>query len=145
MRQLIEDLISMMEYHVEQTRPIHTTTVALQAAREALKSLPAPVQEPVASLLLQSKQTFEHNFGPSSAADWIYSDIAELMGTTPPAAQRQWVGLTDEQVTRLCKTGAVYAPDGVVTRTPLQYREELENVARTAVRKAEAKLKEKNT
>ena len=46
MRQLIEDLISMMEYHVEQTRPIHTTTVALQAAREALKSLsaqPAPV------------------------------------------------------------------------------------------------------
>jgi hypothetical protein len=48
MRQLIEDLISMMEYHVEQTRPIHTTTVALQAAREALKSLPAqPVQEPV--------------------------------------------------------------------------------------------------
>ena len=51
MKQLIEDLISMMEYHVEQTRPIHTTTVALQAAREALKSLsaqPAPVQEPVA-------------------------------------------------------------------------------------------------
>ena len=41
MRQLIEDLISMMEYHVEQTRPIHTTTVALQAAREALKSLSA--------------------------------------------------------------------------------------------------------
>ena len=33
-----------MEYHVEQTRPIHTTTVALQAAREALKSLPAQRQ-----------------------------------------------------------------------------------------------------
>jgi hypothetical protein len=63
----------------------------------------------------------------------------------PPAAQRPWVGLTDEQVTRLCKSGAVYAPDGVVTRTPLQYREELENVARTAVRKAEAKLRENNT
>jgi hypothetical protein len=47
MRKLIEDLISAMEYHVEQTRPIHTTTIALQAAREALKSLsaqPAPVQ-----------------------------------------------------------------------------------------------------
>jgi len=48
MKQLIEDLISMMEYHVEQTRPIHTTTVALQAAREALESLsaqPAPVPQ----------------------------------------------------------------------------------------------------
>jgi hypothetical protein len=40
MKQLIEDLISALEYHVEQTRPIYSTTVALQAAREALKSLP---------------------------------------------------------------------------------------------------------
>jgi hypothetical protein len=47
MKQLIEDLISAMEYHVEQTRPIHTTTVALQAAREALKSLPQEQGEPV--------------------------------------------------------------------------------------------------
>jgi hypothetical protein len=41
MKQLIEDLISAMEYHVEQTRPIHSTTVALQAAREALRAQPA--------------------------------------------------------------------------------------------------------
>jgi hypothetical protein len=40
MKQLIEDLISALEYHVEQTRPIYSTTVALQAARDALKSLP---------------------------------------------------------------------------------------------------------
>ena len=40
MTQLIEDLISAIEYHVEQTRPIHSTTIALQAARDALKSLP---------------------------------------------------------------------------------------------------------
>jgi hypothetical protein len=39
MKQLIEDMISMMEYHVEQTRPIHTTTVALQAAKDALKKI----------------------------------------------------------------------------------------------------------
>jgi hypothetical protein len=45
LKQLIEDLISMMEYHVEQTRPIHTTTVALQAAKEALKALAQPEQE----------------------------------------------------------------------------------------------------
>jgi hypothetical protein len=42
-KQLIEDLISAMKYHVEQTRPIHSTTVALQAAREALKSMSAPL------------------------------------------------------------------------------------------------------
>jgi hypothetical protein len=75
---------------------------------------------------------------------WAKGFEMRLLYTAPPAAQRQWVGLTDEQVTRLCKTGTVYAPDGVVTRTPLQYREELEGVARTAVRKAEAKLKELN-
>jgi len=50
LKQLIEDVISMMEYHVEQTRPIHETTVALQAAKDALKSmdkaLAQPEQEP---------------------------------------------------------------------------------------------------
>jgi uncharacterized protein YejL (UPF0352 family) len=43
LKQLIEDLISAMEYHVEQTRPIYSTTVALQAAKEALKAQPTPV------------------------------------------------------------------------------------------------------
>jgi hypothetical protein len=49
MKQLIEDLISALEYHAEQTRPIHSTTVAIQAAREAVKTMPAQpaVQEPV--------------------------------------------------------------------------------------------------
>jgi hypothetical protein len=40
-------------------------------------------QEPIATLLLQSKQTYERNFGPSAAADWIYSDLHELLNTTP--------------------------------------------------------------
>jgi hypothetical protein len=39
MKQLIEDLISALEYHAEQTRPIHSTTVAIQAAREAAKAM----------------------------------------------------------------------------------------------------------
>jgi len=48
MKQLIEDLISAMEYHVEQTRPIHMTTVAIQAAKDALKAMdttPQPQRE----------------------------------------------------------------------------------------------------
>ena len=64
---------------------------------------------------------------------------------TPPAAQRTWVGLTDEEKRSVCRVGPVYAPDGVVTRNPLECRKELEGVALMAVRQAEAKLKEKNT
>jgi hypothetical protein len=63
---------------------------------------------------------------------------------TTPSAQRQWVGLTDIEKLSVCRVGPVYAPDGVVTRTPVQYRKELEGVALMAVRQAEAKLKEKN-
>ena len=60
------------------------------------------------------------------------------------AAQRQWVGLTDEEKGDVCRVGAVYAPDGVVARTPLEYRKELEGVRLMAVRQAEAKLRDKN-
>lgn len=60
------------------------------------------------------------------------------------SARSAWVGLMDEEKRSVCRVGPVYAPDGVVTRTPLQYRKELEGVALKAVRQAEAKLKEKN-
>lgn len=93
-----------------------------------------PEQEPVATLLLQSKQTYERNFGPSAAADWIYSDLLELLDTTPPKRKP----LTDEQVKELLRIGPVYAPDGVVTRTPFSYRKELLDTAVWALRKAEA-------
>jgi len=36
LRQLTSDLLSALEYHEEQTRPIHSTTVAIEAARAAL-------------------------------------------------------------------------------------------------------------
>ena len=43
-RQLIEDLLSALEYHTEQTRPIEFSKVAIEAAREHLRK-PAQ-QEP---------------------------------------------------------------------------------------------------
>jgi hypothetical protein len=52
--------------------------------RDGVMVKPAPVQEPVATLLLQSKQNFERNFGSNGYADWIYADLTELMNTTPP-------------------------------------------------------------
>lgn len=36
-RQLIEDLLSALEYHTEQTRPIEFSRVAIEAAREYLR------------------------------------------------------------------------------------------------------------
>jgi hypothetical protein len=128
MRQLIEDLISMMEYHVEQTRPIHTTTVALQAAREALKSLPAqpaPVQEPVA---------WRAWFDADNGARWLFTlwpeeerlDVEWQPLFTPPPAQRQWVGLTDDEIDKT-------------------YETKIWDARRSYARAIEAKLKEKNT
>jgi len=46
--------------------------------------------------------------------------------------------LTDEQVKELLLIAPVYAPDGVVTRTPFAYRKELLDTALWAFRKAEA-------
>jgi len=90
MKQLIEDIISMMEYHVEQTRPIHSTTVALQAAKDALKA----------------------------------------MDTTPTAAQRQWQGLTDEEIKQVVGIDA--------------YKPSNSWLVMQDVRAIEAKLREKN-
>jgi hypothetical protein len=76
MKQLIEDLISAIEYHVEQTRPIHSTTVALNAAREALKTMSTPL-----------------------ACDCNQGQVCHVCDPIiPPEAQRQWVGLTDEEI-----------------------------------------------
>jgi hypothetical protein len=63
----------------------------------------------------------------------VHQAIAKV---TPPAAQRK--PLTDEQVKELLLIGPVYAPDGVVTRTPFAYRKELLDTALWAFRKAEA-------
>jgi hypothetical protein len=63
---------------------------------EAVKEKPAPVQEPVAwaryPRYTGSIQKAEIVFTKPEGKDWI--DLY----TTPPAAQRQWVGLTDAEV-----------------------------------------------
>jgi hypothetical protein len=134
---------------------------------------PAPVKEPVLQDIeqyrLQMAGISTAAIGYWKESDGIYPDydtpalrdVAKLYAkydalytAAQPAteessatqpAQRQWVVLTDEEKRNICRVGPVYAPDGVVTRRPLEYRKELEGVALTAVRKAEAKLKEKNS
>ena len=73
MKQLIEDLISAIEYHVEQTRPIHSTTIALQAARDALKSLPP--QRTWVGLTDEEHNEIAIESGCMSA-DWVFYGAA---------------------------------------------------------------------
>jgi hypothetical protein len=110
---------------------------ALAESRREVAALKA-VQEPVAWINAKEDMTYLH--GPYNTDDrpLIYGDI-------PPAAQRPWVGLTDGEKRNICRVGPVYAPDGVITRNPLEYRKELEGVALMAVRQAEVELERKNT
>lgn len=83
---------------------------------------PAPVQEPVATIDSLEQEIYENTreFVSLNVMEWLLNRL----NTTPPAAQRQWVGLTDEEVGDL--SDFAYAND-----------EEF-------VRNVEAKLKEKN-
>lgn len=88
MRQLIEDLISAMEYHVEQTRPVHMTTVAIQAAKDALKAMPAqpvPVQEPDNSAFRHRVRVHLANRNFYSHAEFC-DKLEALLHEAPPAA-----------------------------------------------------------
>ena len=46
-RQLIADLLSALEYHTEQTRPIQFSKVAIEAAQEYLRKPAPPKREPL--------------------------------------------------------------------------------------------------
>jgi hypothetical protein len=70
-----------------------------------------------------SKTEAEDCWNRPQVHDWLYE--ARALYTTPPAAQRQWVGLTDDEIIKCTPTWG-----GTV-----------EDVARAV----EAKLKEKNT
>ena len=50
-RQLIEDLLSALEYHTEQTRPIQFSRVAIEAAREHLRKPEQPTQQDIPDLI----------------------------------------------------------------------------------------------
>ena len=117
-RQLIEDLLSALEYHTEQTRPIEFSKVAIEAAREYLRK-PAQ-QEPVAW----------EQFYPDIGKPQIAFN-AEVIGYVAP--QRKWVGLTDEEIWETISRIGTSDSD-------------VNPYAKLAdARAIEAKLKEKNT
>jgi hypothetical protein len=93
------------------------------------RALAAPVQEPVAYLC---ENAVGHKYFRWKKPSSTFKPIA--LYTTPPAAQRQWVGLTDEEVYPLANEHLHYQMEGY----------EVSGVYNLA-RAIEAKLKEKNT
>jgi hypothetical protein len=59
----------------------------------------APVQEPVATIDSLEQEIYENTreFVSLNVMEWLL----KRLNTTPPAAQRQWVGLTDEEIERM--------------------------------------------
>jgi hypothetical protein len=83
--------------------------------------MPAPVQEPVAYWIPKAEQ-----FCIADPSGRPFAKAWEPLYTTPPAAQRQWVGLTDDE------------------RVDLWKATETDN-RMVLIDAIEAKLKEKNT
>ena len=91
----------------------------------------APVQEPVA----WRYRGILHDFDPS---DWAEGPVTLLYTTPPaavvnqqlttkPAAQRQWVGLTDEEITALKRNGERYISSQDFARAVLAKSKEKNN------------------
>jgi hypothetical protein len=89
-----------------------------------------PVKEPVAWLVYAkgSRKYFTLTFDPNKVPEIYIGGEAVPLYTTPPAAQRPWVGLTDEE-----RMDCIFATNW--SKTPLMDTAKL----------IEAKLKERNT
>jgi hypothetical protein len=102
-------------------------------ALPAMTALRAALAEPVEPVAwLNTKDRFTTLDAPSEDYD-IMSEWVPLY-VAPP--QRK--PLTDEEAKAISRVGPVYAPDGVVTRTPTAYRQELEQTRMDAIRRTEA-------
>ena len=94
-RQLIEDLLSALEYHTEQTRPIEFSKVAIQAAREYLQK---PTQQGPVAWGVFDDNLHDMFFAKEEAQEMVRlkgdGSTVKPLYTTPP--QRK--PLTDEEI-----------------------------------------------
>jgi hypothetical protein len=123
MTTLIERLKNPEDYY-ESTDPKKANAVLMSLCQEAADALAAPVQEPVCHIC---GGTGEMDSG--GTLPWGEAINIPCECTAPPAAQRQWVGLTDEEF-RHANKSTMNLP--------------IEEVLPTFARAIEAKLKEKN-
>lgn len=110
-RQLIADLLSALEYHTEQTRPIEFSRVAIEAAREYLRKPAQQEHKPwcasLSALMLKPRpcdcKRVPLPTAPGSAAR--SADSAEPFC-------KPWVGLNAKDLTEIppsCFEGAIWA------------------------------------
>lgn len=90
-----------------------------------LKAQPAPVQEPVGKVIASVPHL--RSISVELLPEALVPSEDSLIYTTPPAAQRQWVGLTEEEFENI-EIGCRSTPFGKIE----------------AMQKVETKLKEKN-
>lgn len=78
--------------------------------------------EPTPEMLRSGVSSVKKDFDDLDAGDaW-----AAMLAASPAAPVQAREPLTAKQAKAICKVGAVYAPDGQVSRTPLQYRRDIE-------------------
>jgi hypothetical protein len=109
---------------------IEKQKAAITAIKQARS---APVQKPVATIDSLEQEIYENTreFVSLNVMEWLLNRL----NTTPPAAQRQWVSLTDEEYAEAEKcVWAVVSLDDTEKEANREF-----------ARAIEAKLKEKNT
>jgi hypothetical protein len=107
-----------MKIHLSETEFLKAELKRLQ---DDMQALAAPVQEPVHQWQQKHSPYWYDGYPDNDDGGGPYE--TRTLYTTPPAAQRQWVGLTDDEIEKLRESFAT----------------------RYAIEAIEAKLKEKNT
>jgi hypothetical protein len=107
-------------------------TQATETVKALRAALAEPEQsEPVAHCRVRPLQGDESS--PKVFVEWIKQPVPGPLFAAPPRREP----LTDEQAKRMAKVGPAYAPDGVVTRRPDEYRREIEGARLAGIRLAE--------
>jgi hypothetical protein len=124
-------LVTVLQAELDATN--RQVEILSDALAESRREVAAPVQEPI-GYLFQHEETGLTMVVDVQQVEWGFeknNPRHQKIGpvyTTPPAAQRQWVGLTDDEIEKAC------VPLGAAM---LSFTE--------VARAIEAKLKEKNT
>jgi len=123
-KQVMQQALAALEDERYVTKYTHIVDV-ITALRKALEQ---PQQEPVAwQYKTVEANIFVSEHRPVDVSVWQEIEWSKPLYTTPPAAQRKWVGLTDDEAKEIYSCIHGYDSDKRIARA------------------IEAKLKERNT